>query len=129
MQLSRKAFTLVEIMIVVSIIALLATIAIPNLIRARVQANEAAAQGNLKLISNALENYAAINSVYPTTITALTGVTPPYLSTDYFTGVYGGYTFIQTFADYSYLITATPTSATAGTASFTMATGGVLTRN
>ena len=128
MRKSQSAFTLVEMMIVVVIIALLAAIAIPNMLRSRQQAQEAAAQANLKLIASALENYAAINSVYPTGTTVLMGTTPPYLSADYFTGVHGGYTFAHSLTDYTYLIAAYPTATTPGTASFTITTGGILTK-
>ena len=127
MRNSKDAFTLVEMMIVVTIIALLAAISIPNLLRSRQQAQEASAQANLKLMANALENYAAINSVYPTSTTPLMGVTPPYLSTDYFVGVHGGYTFAHTLTDYTYLITAYPTATNPGVHSFTVTTGGILT--
>jgi prepilin-type N-terminal cleavage/methylation domain-containing protein len=123
----RNGFTLVEIMIVVVIIALLAAIAIPNMLRSRQQAQEATAQANLKLIASALENYAAINSVYPTVTTALMGVTPPYLSSDYFTGVHGGYTYAHALSDYSYMIMAYPSATTPGTHSFTIVTGGIIT--
>ena len=124
-----KGFTLVEIMIVVVIVALLAAIAIPNLLRSRNQAQEAAAQANLKLIANALENYAAINSQYPTVTSTLMGVTPPYLSTDYFTGPHAGYTFTHSLGGYSYLIAAYPASGSTTLASFSITTGGILTRN
>jgi len=55
----RKGFTLVEIMIVVAIIALLAAIAIPNLLRARLNANDAAAKASLQALVTAIESYAA----------------------------------------------------------------------
>ena len=125
----NNAFTLVEIMIVVVIIALLAAIAIPNLLRSRNQAQEATAQANLKLIANALENYAAINSEYPTVTSTLMGVTPPYLSVDYFTGTYNGYTFTHSLASYSYLINAYPANTGVSLASYSITTGGVLTIN
>ncbi|HLD41000.1 MAG TPA: prepilin-type N-terminal cleavage/methylation domain-containing protein, partial [Candidatus Omnitrophota bacterium] len=49
--LNRKSgFTLVEIMIVVAIIALLAAVAIPNLLGAKKSANQAAAKANTKTL-------------------------------------------------------------------------------
>ena len=49
----EKGFTLIELMIVVAVIAIIAAIAIPNLLRSRMSANEAAAIGALRTISNA----------------------------------------------------------------------------
>ncbi len=54
----KSGFTLVEIMIVVAIIALLASIAIPNLMKARQSANDSAAKAELQTLQTALENYA-----------------------------------------------------------------------
>ena len=47
-KLNQKGFTLVEIMIVVAIIGLLAAIAIPNLLRSRLSANEGAMKLDLR---------------------------------------------------------------------------------
>src|SRR5205823_520755 len=81
-----SGFTLIEIMVVVAIIALLAAIAIPNLMRSKTAANSSVAQATLKSIGAALENYYAINNKYPSNTGALLGATPPYLNQDYFTG-------------------------------------------
>ena len=51
-------FTLVEIMIVVAIIGLLATIAIPNFVRARLQAQRSACINNLRQLDGAKQTWA-----------------------------------------------------------------------
>jgi prepilin-type N-terminal cleavage/methylation domain-containing protein len=68
---AKKGFTLVEIMIVVAIIALLAAIAIPNVLRGRATANESAAIGNLRALLSSLEMFRSVNNVYPATNTWL----------------------------------------------------------
>ena len=67
MKPSNRGFTLVEIMIVVAIIALLAAIAIPNVLRGRTTANESSAIGNLRALVSSLEMYRSVNNVYPAT--------------------------------------------------------------
>ena len=62
-----RGFTLVEIMIVVAIIALLAAIAIPNVLRGRTTANESAAIGNLRALVSSVEMFRSVNNTYPTT--------------------------------------------------------------
>lgn len=54
---TKKAFTLIELMIVIAIIAIIAAIAIPNLLSARKNGNEAAAIGGLKALANAQTLY------------------------------------------------------------------------
>ena len=78
---SKKGFTLVEIMIVVAIIALLAAIAIPNLLRARHNANEAAAISTVKTLATAMESFRAAQTPpsYPATFGALSTANPPYV--------------------------------------------------
>jgi len=137
--MNRKGFTLVEIMIVVAIIALLAAIAIPNLLSARMTANTAAAKANVRSLSTACETFSTAHSgTYPAKVGSSSDAGGLY---DFISAASGyckdnaggttdvqGYTYACTLTAGGYSITATPvTLGTTGSVTYTATTGGVLT--
>ena len=129
-RLTKRGFTLVEIMIVVAIIILLAAIAIPNLLRARLNANEAAAIGALRTLSTACESYRAAQTTpaYPDALTTLSGATPPYIDSTLCGGAKQGYNFTYTrSSNNQYTIVASPaTPGVTGNRTFTLGEQGVI---
>lgn len=131
MRLRKKGFTLVEIMIVVAIIVLLAAIAIPNLLRARLSANEATTIAAMRTLSTAMESFRAAQSPpsYPALLTDLNATNPPYIDSVLASGVKGGYnfTFTQGASGTTYTVVAGPqTPNVTGVRSFYVDQSGVV---
>ena len=71
MQRKNKGFSLIELLIVVAIILIIAAIAIPNLLRSRMAANEASAVGSLRTVNTSEVAYFTTYGSYSTTLANL----------------------------------------------------------
>jgi type IV pilus assembly protein PilA len=119
MRNKQKGFSLIELLIVVAIILIIAAIAIPNLLRSKMAANEASAVGSLRTINTSCVAYSTSYGTFPTALTNLgpiaSGGTASSTSADLIDSVLSagsksGYTFAYSPANnnQTYTLTATP---------------------
>jgi general secretion pathway protein G len=95
----RRAVTLVEIMVVVSIVIILVTIAVPSILRSRVTADEGATMANLRTLNNACQSYHMENQSYPENLSVLSSARPPYIDDVLGSGTKQGYQFVYELVD------------------------------
>ncbi|MFA7677052.1 MAG: type II secretion system protein [Candidatus Omnitrophota bacterium] len=92
--LKSRNFTLVEIMIVVTVIMILVFAFVPSMLRARVTSNEATAVANARALYTSLQMYYTDNNKrYPTELSQLAGYTTSQLAS----GSKSGYLFNYTY--------------------------------
>jgi type IV pilus assembly protein PilA len=103
----QKGFSLIELLIVVAIILIIAAIAIPNLLRSRIAANESSAVGSIRTLNTAEVTYASTypdlgftctlaNMGPPAGSASATSTTAGLIDSVLSSGVKSGYSFVLT---------------------------------
>jgi len=110
-KMKDRGFSLLELLIVVAIILIIATIAIPSLLRSRQSAQESAAVAQIRTVNTAEITYLSSNQGSYGGIPEL--ITQGLLDTR-FSGSVSGYNFTVTASGSDYTASATPTSTNAG---------------
>jgi type IV pilus assembly protein PilA len=137
MKKNQKGFSLIELLIVVAIILIIAAIAIPNLLRAKIAANEASAVGSIRTINTASVAYSTSYGNYPPTIASLgPASTPSSTTADLIdsvlaSGTKSGYSFTWSAGtnNTNYAINADPVSSSTGQRHFYSDQSGVIRAN
>ena len=145
MKNSSKGFSLIELLIVVAIILIIAAIAIPNLLRSRIAANQASAVGSLRTLNTAEITYSSTyNSGFSATMLYLengtsatpTSTTAGLIDSILASGSKSGYSFTYSAAPTdsagridNYAITAVPINSSTGTNYYFTDQSGVIRQN
>jgi prepilin-type N-terminal cleavage/methylation domain-containing protein len=140
-----KGFSLIELLIVVAIILIIAAIAIPNLLRSRIAANQASAVGSLRTLNTSEVTYsstynvgftATLSYLGPTTATTPTSTAAGLIDSVLALGSKSGYSFAYTpgptdttgrINEYSF--TAVPITTSTGTNYYFTDQSGVIRQN
>jgi len=116
-----------NLFLTVFVVAMLAAIAIPNLVRAKMTANDAVAQAGLEVMAKAAESHASEHrGQYPKNLVVLDEDSEAYILNEYCGNVISGYTFTCELTSDNYKFTASPViSGETGSGVYTMTTDGL----